>query len=316
MKARRIAALKSLYLDLPLTRRPCPLCGGQSGRILLRRDRHLLPIHVEQCDECGFVHAARSLDGDGTKQFYTDIYPWLMYRRPREDSGYDRHKQEQAAFRWRRIRERIGELPARLFELGCGGGHFLAEAKRLGIDALSAVEPDAGSREKIAQSLGMTGRIWGDLAEAGRAPADSDMIVLFHVLEHLDDPLAVLRRMTEGFDGWLVIEVPDLLGDWSSMGLQNFHIAHRSYFTAGTLHALLAKAGFTVLHEEREGFETGIYPGNLRVFARRGTAAAPDAVPPGERAAVLAHVARQMKPWSIRNGYPRSLVRMIRLALT
>ncbi|MDO9502344.1 hypothetical protein, partial [Falsiroseomonas sp.] len=148
MKARRIAALKKLYLDLPLTRRPCPLCGGMSGQVLLRRDRHLLPIHIEQCDDCGFVHAARSLDGEGARQFYTDIYPWLMYRLPREDPGYDRQKQDQAAFRWQRIRARIGDLPSRLFELGCGDGHFLAEAKRLGVERLAAVEPDAGCRER------------------------------------------------------------------------------------------------------------------------------------------------------------------------
>jgi len=312
MKARRIAALKRLYFDLPLKRRPCPLCGGLSGHTLLRWDRHLLRIHVEQCDVCGFVHAARSLDGDGARQFYTEIYPLLMYRLSREDPGYDRQKQEQAAFRWRRIRERIGVLPAHLFELGCGNGHFLAEAKRLGVSDLAAVEPDAGCRKRIADGLGMSGRIWSDLDEARRAPADSDMIAMFHVLEHLADPLATLREITKGFDGWLVIEVPDLMGDWSSLGLQNFHVAHRSYFTVGTLRALLAKAGFAILHEEREGIETGIFPGNLRVFARRGENET--TTPPDDP--VAAHVAGLLKPWSIRNGYPRSLGRIARLVLT
>jgi len=36
------------------------------------------------------------------------------------------------------------------------------------------------------------------------------------------------RRLTWDFDGWLVIEVSDPLGSWSSIGLINFHISHRS----------------------------------------------------------------------------------------
>jgi SAM-dependent methyltransferase len=315
MNRSRLAALWTLYVDLPLTDMPCPLCGGRAGRVLLRRDRHLLAIEVRECADCGFVHASRNFDAEAARRFYAVIYPNVMYRISRSDPAYDRWKVDQAAFRWDRIEALIG-VPAEVFELGCGDGHFLVEARRRGAGRLAGVEPDPDSRRHVAASLGRPDAVHADLADAGSVPARSGLIALFHVLEHLVDPLETLRALTRDFAGWLVIEVPDLLGDWSGLGLMNFHVAHRSYFTPRTLRAMLATVGFAVVHEDREGPEVGIHPGNLRVFARRDDGVA--GVDHGLRPVadpVAEQIARFVRPWSLRHGYPRAAIRLARLAL-
>ncbi|MBU2092065.1 MAG: hypothetical protein KKB63_16015, partial [Alphaproteobacteria bacterium] len=184
MKLQRLEAIRKLYFSLPLVPRDCPLCGGKSGSLLVRRDRYFLPIDVVECTDCGFVHASRNLDREGARQFYTSIYPWLIYRRPRAEAEYDLQKREQAAFRWQRILARI-DRPDSVFELGCGDGHFLAEARRLGISQLAAVEPDSSSRAHIIASLGPETDLWGDLSDVPQQPLKSQLIAMFHVLEHL-----------------------------------------------------------------------------------------------------------------------------------
>jgi len=96
----------------------------------------------------------------------------------------------------------------------------------------------------------------GTLEDAHFADESFDVIVLNHVLEHVETPkslLAEIRRILKD-DGLLAIGVPNaeslmatLIGArWASWRPEQ-HIWH---FTSGTLAALLKTVGFDVVHEE------------------------------------------------------------------
>ncbi len=128
------------------------------------------------------------------------------------------------------------------------------------------------------------------------------------------DPAAALDRLASWIPegGHLVIEVPDTAADWSSLGLNNFHLSHASYFRPETLTDLLERHGFQPYAVETEA--SGLYPGNLRVYASRSSTVkrdTPFAAPPS----LAGHVAALVKPWSLRNGYPRSVIRLLRLLI-
>ncbi len=95
-------------------------------------------------------------------------------------------------------------------------------------------------KEDLAVEIGM-------FPEAHGERHRYDVIVLFHVLEHLPDPPATLRLCREmlGDGGRLVVEVPDLsraLGPtWTE---RYFHLPHLFDFTSASLDGLLWQTGF------------------------------------------------------------------------
>jgi len=107
--------------------------------------------------------------------------------------------------------------------------------------------------------------------------------------------------------------------------LMQVHVAHCSYFSAASLGALLEKHGFTPTYVSKEA--QGIYPGNLRIFARPTSSCrdlrgglAPQCVPvapaPEEVETLALRIIGQIRPLSIANGYPRAASRLLKIAAT
>ncbi len=150
-----------------------------------------------------------------------------------------------------RSRALAGVAPgARVLELGSGDGAYLASLARRGL-AVSGVEPSAAG---LAASLARGVPVRQDSVETVEvAEASQDAIVLWHVLEHLDDPEAALIRVREWLvpEGRLVIGVPNLDSLQAAIGGDRwFHQdvpRHRTHFTARGLRAMLERLGFTVL---------------------------------------------------------------------
>lgn len=312
MKLRDLLTL--IGLSRRLVPRPCPVCGATDITPLLTRDRYFLPIRVGQCRDCGAVYASRALDEAGAAAYYGRLYPALMASH--DPDAFDQQRAAIAALRAERVAAICG-APGRVLEIGCGAGWFLAAIQRAGGVSLTGIEPGPAAAAAARERLGTDARILHAPLEqidppVGGAAGGYDLIAAFHVLEHIADPGTALKRCADWLapDGWLVLEVPDITGDWAVLGLMNFHIGHASYFSPASLTRLLARHGFAVIHHEREGAESVIHPGNLRLFARRGPGAAP-MEPPDLAAAIGAKIRR----WSWRHGYPRALIRLVRLLL-
>lgn len=146
--------------------------------------------------------------------------------------------------------DRIEKLrsPGRILDIGSAWGFFLAEAGERGWKT-RGVEL---SREESVYSRSRFGLdvFTGKLAEARLPSSHFDAVTLWHVLEHIPDPLAELaeiRRILRN-DGLLVVSVPT---PWSvSDYLSDAVPLHLFYFDKATLTALARKAGFRVLRIE------------------------------------------------------------------
>ena len=134
----------------------------------------------------------------------------------------------------------------RIFEIGCGMGCTVKQLELAGLDA-SGIEPGDGFRRYATQHL--QARVErGVLADLHR-PAQYDVALLVHVLEHLPSPTAALSQIREllGGGGRLYLEVPDA-GAPHAHPDRMFHFAHIYNFTASTLEMLARKCGFQVRH--------------------------------------------------------------------
>lgn len=302
-------------LDRALEPLPCPACGQADRRLVWRRDRYFLRVDLSICAACGLVHLARGLSGETERLFYRQVYPRLMHYPPPEAELAQYRL--IAGYRLHAITAVTGPLDS-VLDVGAGYGFFLDACRAHGCTRLHGLEPGAMQASHARRVLGL-GRYLSEapLDEHTALPFAPTLVTLFHVLEHLADPggaLALIRQLISP-DGWLVVEVPDLLADWRRLGLQQVHLSHRSYFSAATLSALLAQRGFAVHYISRE--PGGIYPGNLRIFARCGTDSPAAATRPEAASldSLSARIRGQIAPWSIANGYPRAALRLLRLTL-
>jgi SAM-dependent methyltransferase len=102
-----------------------------------------------------------------------------------------------------------GERGARILDIGCGAGHFLATVKRaLGFDAYG-VEP-WNSNDTLAEKHGFT-IFHGDLVDARFSDAFFDIVTINQVLEHIPDPRTLMREIRRILrpSGTMVLGLPN-----------------------------------------------------------------------------------------------------------
>lgn len=79
----------------------------------------------------------------------------------------------------------------RLLDVGCGNGAFLLRAQEMGWKVVGC-EPDADAVSACRR--GGLGTIVRDVHDATLIPGSFDVITMSHVIEHVDDPKALLER--------------------------------------------------------------------------------------------------------------------------
>jgi 2-polyprenyl-3-methyl-5-hydroxy-6-metoxy-1,4-benzoquinol methylase len=150
--------------------------------------------------------------------------------------------------RWNWLTGQQGYLsPSRSLDIGASSGEFVYLLKSRAIEA-QGLEPHHGYSAHAREHLGLditTGTLHERLAEfpLGRF----DLISLFHVLEHLPDPVQSLKRIREHLSdrGRVYLEVPDMAAMCSPANA--FFRAHTLYFTSQSLVQTAQAAGFEVL---------------------------------------------------------------------
>lgn len=137
----------------------------------------------------------------------------------------------------------------KIVDFGCGSGEFLRLAKSLA-RSVAGVEISDESLTTL-EKLGILGK--SSLGEVSRQ-GGIDSLFLFHVLEHLPDPLKMLkdfRRKLDPVEGRIVIEVPHardfLLSHLKvkEFAAHTFWSQHLILHTRDSLNRLLVNAGYT-----------------------------------------------------------------------
>lgn len=203
--------------DLRLLR--CPACG--TARLLPPPDDAVLAAAY-----------ARDYYGDAARKFRGPV-----------DAAFAR---TQA----RRARAAAALVPpgGHVLDVGCGAGEFVRALRARGLDA-EGTERTAEAAARAAAASGVPVHA-GDVETLDLGSRRYDLVSIWHVLEHLRDPLAALRR-AHGLlrpGGALLVAVPNA-GSWQArvFGGHWFHHdppRHLWAFDAPALQALLRRAGF------------------------------------------------------------------------
>lgn len=142
----------------------------------------------------------------------------------------------------------------KLLDVGCGNGEFLALARSAGW-AVVGVDFDPNA-VKVARSHGLDVR-QGSVDVLDPTKERFDGITLSHVIEHVHDPLAVLRQchalLKPG--GWIWIETPNIDAQGHARYGANWRglepPRHLVLFSRNALFQALAEAGFQSIADQQ-----------------------------------------------------------------
>jgi len=149
-----------------------------------------------------------------------------------------------------------GVKGGRLLDVGCSIGQFAARAKAAGF-AATGLEMNASSAD-FARGHYRLEVAEGTIHDAPQPDGSLDVLTMFDVIEHVPDPLGDLRKACDLLapGGTIVLSTPNIDGLFPRLSLPLAKKLdywphpeppyHLYQFSARTLGAMLAKAGFAV----------------------------------------------------------------------
>lgn len=250
-----------------MVKRACPLCGGTEHELVFsyeeRPDRETdfgIPpedYHREfwRCESCGLMAGEMDLD---PARLYEGGYVDATYTEKGLSETYERvmalpPERSDNVQRVRRINEQLegeGE-PRTLLDVGSGLGVFPARMKEAGWSC-TALDPDPRAAAHLSDGVGVEA-VCADFMEADDLGTYS-LVTLNKVLEHLEDPTAMLARCLLFLEpgGTVYIEVPDAAAaaDPDGPDREEFFIEHLWAFSLDSLALLADRAGFETRRAE------------------------------------------------------------------
>ena len=256
----------------------CVLCRSNEFQHLVERGDRLTSatkiFHYVQCNRCGLISLWPKLKKEEVRQYYPEVYDSYMT----DETSLDKLSQllyRRGLEKKRHTITRRKAGPGRLLDVGCATGQFLFHMARYGWQ-VSGVEPSnqaaAYARDRYHLNV-----INGELQDAKFPDRFFDVVTLWDVFEHLDDPLTSLieinRIMVE--EGLLVLSIPNLRS-FDARIFKNHWIGwdaprHLHLFTLETLETFLSEAGFRLSSAHCLGGEYGAFVLSLQTWMRGQT---------------------------------------------
>jgi SAM-dependent methyltransferase len=187
----------------------CPICGGVGGRALRAVDRNR-EITQERftyirCARCGTTFLPTiptdlgRYYGGGYYHFGADGEP--AWRK-------SQHRQKVESVRIELLARHVE--PGSLIEIGAGTGGFAAAAHDAGFE-VTAIEMDSGCCRYLTERIGVTAICSDDPVAVLKSLGEARAVALWHVLEHLANPLEILQEAAGKLEigGVLAIAVPN-----------------------------------------------------------------------------------------------------------
>ena len=231
----------------------CLLCGSREWSALVESPDTTtggtgLWFAVVQCQRCGLCFTNPRPSPDSIGRFYPSVYRPHRAPRQRRRRALDRLRFWRKP-KWGNVKI-LWQGQGRLLDFGCGGGAFLARMHEQGWN-VTGLDVCPAAIERVRNQLGLRG-ILGTLPHPELEPSSFDVVTMWHSLEHVHFPLAVLREVRRLLvpGGRLFIAVPNIdslpfrwFGSaWYGLDLPR----HLTHFAPWTLHLMLERAGFRV----------------------------------------------------------------------
>jgi len=239
----------------------CGICGGTiEKRRLHASHKAVAGYDVRYCNRCGSGITSPRPTSEELSSFYSSG----NYR-----STDGTRFNIPAEFFVRRFTDnkkkriqRHHQGPGSVLDIGCGRGLFL-HLMRLSGWTVTGVEFNTTTASYAASRYGIRVITAAELQDL--PPESFDVVTLYHVLEHTDDPSVVVRTSGRVMkkEGLLVVSVPNLSSLQASFGKAGwFHFDlphHLRHFTLNGPETLLARNSFRIIDVRHFAPEQNIF---------------------------------------------------------
>ncbi len=236
----------------------CEWCGSSEFTVEFNGPDRLerLPgtFQIVQCKNCGLFRQNPRLNWDSLIKFYPSEYRSYsnLYKHHVSNFKYFIHqfgnwKKKQCVNRY--------VDKGRVLEVGCGTGGFLELLLQTGEWHAFGIEPNEKaalfSKERLQIPI-----INGRFEEVELSRSSFDLIIMWYVLEHLEQPILCLQKAYNILDngGWLFFSIPFLEG-WEARLFGKYWAGwdlprHLYIFPINMLRQILNEIGFQIVEEK------------------------------------------------------------------
>jgi SAM-dependent methyltransferase len=226
----------------------CPLCESTGP---FTQPEAPSGFQLFDCSSCGmvFLHPLPSDDelslyynanyyGEGRKKFFSLLEVAVR---------------QLTMVKWRRLKPFV-QRGQKMLDIGCGRGTMVNLARAEGVEAF-------GVERNFPHGTPNPHIFYKDLFDCGFPAGNFQLVILWHVLEHLAEPSKSLteihRIIAPG--GYLSLAVPNYGGAQAETSGKNwFHLdipRHFWQFRPRSLHRMIEQQGFRVVSESTYSFE-------------------------------------------------------------
>jgi len=250
----------------------CELCGADieeafltvsSAPALAPNTTHSagasFPMTLVRCRQCGLVYLSPRPSPEDLAPYYSDAYHPFQ----REEGWLWKALRRITVKDHRRLLAKYVQEDGIVLEVGCGTGEYLAMLREETGWQVEGVEPSGYAVQKARQqyTLPVT---QGSLEESVWPQGTYAVIILRHVLEHLQSPRAALAKLHQALrpGGALLVVVPNI-ASWEARIFGQYWYdldvpRHLTHFAPQTLQRMLEEEGFTVHRCRYSGVPNGL----------------------------------------------------------
>ncbi len=250
-------------------RRDCCLCGSAvedfESKPWKIPNLGVQTISYGLCSTCGMVLETDTLSVEDMNAYYRFNATYINPGRAGKPSAAKVRVLNRLG---NLVEDVFGHMPKSVFQVGCSDGYTLSRFKEFGAETVDGMDLSEASCELAQRQYGVDVSV-GDFESYDPDGQTYDLFILTHILEHLYDPAAVLRKCSDmqDDDGRLLIEVP-LLENVECFSPGSLTLEHLNYFTERTMRQLLARCGYDVKGVFKD-FTISVYP-VITLFCQKG----------------------------------------------
>lgn len=150
--------------------------------------------------------------------------------------------------------------PGKILDIGCGMGFLLSGVNTAWEKYGLEISRYAGEIAKKWATIHI-----GTLEEAGYQQDYFDIIVTYHVIEHIQDPISFIKKIYEILKqgGKLIVGTPDFDSGCARLFGDNYRLlqdkTHISLFSSDSMHRFLRDHGFVIEYVDYPFFKTSYF---------------------------------------------------------
>jgi len=228
----------------------CNFCLSKDNKVIYEYTR-FQRNNILKCQKCGLVFLETKKTKEETESFYDKEYREVedLPRRSPEEMFNDPVVKQDCKERIEWIKKNYDSLEGKkVIEIGSSAGYFLNTLSSNGAKVFGLELTD--NYLNYAKRLGFT--VYSKPLEVMDFKDEFDLVVMFHVFEHVFNPMSTLQAIYKSLNkgGVFMGEIPNQ-DDWrikifNSDTVKRFHYDpyHSYYFSPRTLNNYLKKCGF------------------------------------------------------------------------